>query len=335
MKRRLSLRPLIFATCLVSGITLLAPPTSAADRKDEKKEATDLLARATQVSNIRADGAPPFIMRATFRLGNESTGETGAYSETWISKDKWRREVVIGKLRRLEIADGRKKWILDQDLNPGTFTALESILKMDSPGKDANAKGVKTREVAGIQATCARFDSRFQKEFYCAAPTDGTLLAREVDWFGRKSSTSYTDYQKFGDYLFPRAVHDVHSERDPLVISVSQLSAEVPSDSSLFSPPPGSVELGNCDRNVMTYPKVEHQPDLQFPENAHAAKALVLLSLIVGTDKKPHMIHVVRTGGAEFDIEAIRAVQTWTFSPAMCHGEPVSIMINVEVQFHR
>ncbi len=250
MNRLFSLRPLIFATCLV---TLLASPTSAADGK---KEATALVARATQMSNIRAEGAPPFTMKATFRLGNESTGETGAYAETWISKDKWRREVVVGKLRRVEIADGRKKWILDQDLNPGTFGALELSLKMDSPAKDEEPKGVKTREVAGRQATCARFDSHFWKEFYCAAPTDGTLLAREGGGsFGRKSSTSYADYQKFGAYLFPRAVHSIDSGRDPLDIRVSELSTEVPSDPSLpslFSPPPGSVELGNCDRNRMT-----------------------------------------------------------------------------------
>jgi TonB family protein len=312
--------------------------TTIALGDNKKQEGGALLSRALEVSNIRADGASPFTLKATFRVVDGSSRTGGTYSEVWISNDKWLREVVIGSSRRLEIANGRKKWLLDQDLNPRYFDTLTSTLKMASPAKEAKLKDTVTREVDRIQASCANFDSRFAKEIYCVDPKNDFLLTRE--WSSKLGSklhttVSYADYEKLGNHLFPKEMHYSDDGQDSLDISVSELLPEVTSDPSRFTPPAGSLEMANCEMNQMKGPSVEFQPEPQFPGKAAENGAIVVLSLIVGTDGKPHLIHVARSGGAAFDVEAIRAVQGWKFRPATCQGEQTLTMIDVDVEFRR
>jgi TonB family protein len=325
----------MFSKCLVVVAVLGAATIAVGDNK--KQEGGALLSHALELSNIRADGAPPFTLKATFRAVDGSSGTSGTYSEIWISNDKWLREVVMGNSRRLEIANGRKKWLLDQDLNPRYFDTLTSTLKMASPAKEAKLKDTVTREVDRIQASCVSFDSRFAKEIYCVDPKNNILLTRE--WSSKLGSkfhttVSYTDYEKLGNHLFPKEMHYSEDGQHSLDISMSEVSPEVTSDPSRFTPPAGSLEMANCELNQMKAPYLEFGPDPPFPGKAAASNAIVVLSLIVGTDGKPHLIHVARSGGAAFDVEAIRTVQGWKFRPATCQGEQTSTMINVEVEFH-
>jgi TonB family protein len=57
------------------------------------------------------------------------------------------------------------------------------------------------------------------------------------------------------------------------------------------------------------------------------------LKLIVGADGHPREIAVARSLGLGLDEKAMEAVKNWKFEPAMKDGKPVSVAINVEVQF--
>ena len=82
-------------------------------------------------------------------------------------------------------------------------------------------------------------------------------------------------------------------------------------------------------------PKQIYSPDPEYSEEARKAKyqGTCVLSLIVGPDGKPRDIHVARSLGLGLDEKAIEAVTTWKFEPAQKDGHPVSVAINVEVQF--
>ena len=82
-------------------------------------------------------------------------------------------------------------------------------------------------------------------------------------------------------------------------------------------------------------PKVVYDPDPEYSEEARKAKyqGTVVLFLVVGPDGKPQQIRIQRSLGMGLDEKAIEAVRQWRFDPAKKDGQPVAVMINVEVNF--
>ncbi len=84
-----------------------------------------------------------------------------------------------------------------------------------------------------------------------------------------------------------------------------------------------------------TPPRAIFAPDPNYSEEARQNKiqGTVVLWLVVGADGKPSNIKVSRSVGHGLDEEAIEAVKRWKFEPATLNGQPVPVMINVEVNF--
>jgi len=82
-------------------------------------------------------------------------------------------------------------------------------------------------------------------------------------------------------------------------------------------------------------PRILYQPDPEYSEEARKAKyeGTVTLWLIVGPDGRPHDIRISRSLGLGLDEKAMEAVRQWKFEPARKNGQPVSVQINVEVEF--
>ncbi|HET7209693.1 MAG TPA: energy transducer TonB [Terriglobales bacterium] len=82
-------------------------------------------------------------------------------------------------------------------------------------------------------------------------------------------------------------------------------------------------------------PKAIYSPDPEYSEEARKAKyqGTCVLWLIVGPDGRPRDIKIARSLGLGLDEKAIEAVKNWKFEPAMKDGKPVSVQINVEVDF--
>jgi periplasmic protein TonB len=82
-------------------------------------------------------------------------------------------------------------------------------------------------------------------------------------------------------------------------------------------------------------PKVLYDPDPEYSEEARKAKyqGTVVLWLVVAPDGHPQQIRVQRALGMGLDEKAVEAVRNWRFEPAKKDGQPVPVMINVEVNF--
>jgi len=52
------------------------------------------------------------------------------------------------------------------------------------------------------------------------------------------------------------------------------------------------------------------------------------------TDGRPSNVHVLKGIGMGLDANAVEAVKTWKFQPAMKDGHPVRVEIAIEVSFH-
>ena len=82
-------------------------------------------------------------------------------------------------------------------------------------------------------------------------------------------------------------------------------------------------------------PKVLNAPDPEYSELARRAKyqGVAVLGVIVGPDGNPQDVWVVKKLGLALDRKAIDVVRTWKFEPATRDGEPVPVLINVEIMF--
>lgn len=124
---------------------------------------------------------------------------------------------------------------------------------------------------------------------------------------------------------------------------VAQLDPKFPPPSAVPQPSSSALSAPQTTREKafrvggeVTAPKPIYAPDPAYDKGARKAKyqGTCLLSVVVGADGQPHDIKVVRALGQGLDAKAVEAVAKWKFEPATRNGEPVAVLINVEVTFH-
>ena len=82
-------------------------------------------------------------------------------------------------------------------------------------------------------------------------------------------------------------------------------------------------------------PVLIYQVDADFSEEARKAKfsGNVVVNLWVDQNGLPSHVHVIRGVGMGLDEKAVEAVRQYKFKPAMENGKPVTVEMNVEVNF--
>lgn len=77
----------------------------------------------------------------------------------------------------------------------------------------------------------------------------------------------------------------------------------------------------------------EVKPDYTEQARRMGLEGEVLLEIVVGPDGGVSSIQVLRRLGAGLDERAVEAVRQWRFTPALRHGDPVAVMVEVAVEF--
>ncbi len=88
--------------------------------------------------------------------------------------------------------------------------------------------------------------------------------------------------------------------------------------------------------NGVGYPVCAYCPDAKYSEEARKAKfqGVVILQVVVTSDGRAANIRVVSGPGLGLEEQAVAAVQTWRFRPALGPNRtPVATQIAIEVQF--
>jgi TonB family protein len=117
-------------------------------------------------------------------------------------------------------------------------------------------------------------------------------------------------------------------------------------DTHKFSNPPtvtvNGVEepvyrLDDKALNGMTPPRPIKQKPPEFTEQVRKEKVhgIVTLAVVVTREGNVVDVRVMNGCGRGLDEEAVKAVRTWKFKPAIKDGRPVAVQIFVEVDFHR
>ncbi len=92
---------------------------------------------------------------------------------------------------------------------------------------------------------------------------------------------------------------------------------------------------GKDTPGCITPPHAIYAPNPEYPERAREehVRGFVTLQMVVGVDGLPRDIKAVRSN-PDLDAAAKDAVKKWKFSPATKDGQPVPVLISVDVTFN-
>jgi TonB family protein len=117
------------------------------------------------------------------------------------------------------------------------------------------------------------------------------------------------------------------------VPGVADPSGQQPESTKEAGGEPNPYRFG---KGGLTAPKVLHQTDPSFSEEARLAKYQGTVVLRLGVDKtgRARNIWISRPLGCGLDRKAVESVEGWQFKPGTRDGEPSDAEIAVEVDFH-
>ncbi len=89
-------------------------------------------------------------------------------------------------------------------------------------------------------------------------------------------------------------------------------------------------------RKGVTPPKPRSTPEPDFPDEAQKLgyHGVIMLMVVVDKTGQTRDIRIVRPLGMGLDQRAVDTVARWQFSPAQQDGQPVSVELAIEVDFH-
>lgn len=82
-------------------------------------------------------------------------------------------------------------------------------------------------------------------------------------------------------------------------------------------------------------PQLIYSVDPEFSDQARRAKyqGICIVQIIVDAQGNPQDVKVVRPLGMGLDEKAVEAVKQYRFKPAMLHGHPVPVLVDISVDF--
>jgi TonB family protein len=138
----------------------------------------------------------------------------------------------------------------------------------------------------------------------------------------------------FGLWNTPRvrAQSPQASDRQAATVDLAALTLDAPIPRS--SQGAGEQQIYHVGGDV-SGPQLIFSPNPEYSEEARRAKyqGVCIVSLIVDAQGNPQRVQVVRHLGKGLDKKAVEAVKQYRFKPAMLHGEPVAVEVNIEVNF--
>jgi TonB family protein len=85
----------------------------------------------------------------------------------------------------------------------------------------------------------------------------------------------------------------------------------------------------------ISYPVLVHRVEPEYPRPAVATRSegVVILDAIITAAGSVDEVRVLRSANPLLDEAAVRAVQKWTYRPALLNGRPVRVRLTVTVKF--
>lgn len=339
---KLSAGSLVF---LLGFVTLCCGQSAVNTSDSVTNTPAEIFSLAAKQSDIRAAGAPPFRLKATFTATDEKGQvSTGEYSEVWIAKDRWRRDLTEGS--RTEASARILDDCYSATSNFDTDDIVEALTPFVPPANDADEVNRTWRmgqqDISGVQllrvAHMMRFTDKGElpETEYLFDPQKGYLL-------GVGSLSQLVTYSKLhlaSGKVVPFAVMIKYPGRKQnLTVNVTSFEAAGNPPDDTFTMPGAS--RGKCvEGHQEVDPKALQKNVIskgipEYPEGARSGRKEgdVVLHITISRNGEVKNIHLVSSPRADFAGSAIAAVQANKYRPFLWAGMPVEVDGTITIKY--
>jgi len=319
---------LLTISFLVLGSHCLVAGTNA----DEQQ----LLAAMHQANPFRND-VGSFQLEVDFVV--QTTVPTqGHLTLKWDNRDRWWRQIVIGKFKQIEIRNGERSYTTrNAPFTPLRVMELLQLLQFANFSTGLQVKKEKHRAEGGVQMTCAEVKiggaGSWPKHEVCFNSSSNEIVSDE--WKeppDEQLKEKYSEYLEFGSARYPRRLERFVNGSRTISAHVDSLSTAA-FDPALLVPPAGAIERRECAG--MKSPVPVKTPEPSYPKSASQNRLMgdTAVTLTILTDGSVGDIQLIGRAAKSMDDATLQALKGWKFKPAMCGAEPVVTDISVMVSF--
>jgi TonB family protein len=264
----------------------------------------------------------------------------GHLTLSWQAKDRWRRDVILGKFREIEIRNGDWRYInRNASFTPYRVIQLENLLNLDTSDGSWLASKEKRRVVNGVPEDCIKADSigdsltslKQPSREICLVPDSNDILSETTkdDSDGSREKI-FGDYSVFSGHRYPRTLQLELNGVKIVTATITSVAAAT-FDESIFKPLPNAIARRACDD--MRAPVLLKFPQMNFSPAARPKGGAVSVTMTVDLDGSVSDVQMSGTSGIPLDADTLKSLQSYKFKPAMCGTVPVVADVTVEVDF--
>ena len=343
------------------ALLILLHPGLPAAQEDQQEQATALLSRAAELSNIRLPESEPFILRAQVRLLRLRAGEQeGTYTLAWESPDRWRAQIDFGgSYQDVQIVNKGRQWRgSNTNQEPVRMYEVRQVLDFASRLElrpQETVRNIRSRSEDESLTQCVEME-RFPinpprglqsipvgfRTILLGVPSELCFdaaaghLVREKR---RHLTNAYTDYAPWGSGLFPRTLRVFEGGTLVVEVRVSELAPLPAADPAWFALSAGAewtYEVGGGAGGDISEPKRIHYENPDYPAAARRRRsegAVAIEAVITSEGKVAFARFVSVLPDRRLNESAMDAVLQWRYTPALRDGQPVSVTLPVIVIF--
>jgi len=310
---------------------LLAVSPARAQDQDVRREAIQLLEHANAVS--MSPKLPNLERIDTFRVLDPASGpREGSFTRVVIQGTGRREEVNFGSYQavsvwtRAGLTTNRKTDLLPVEVE--NLLRITPIYLHRFDDQDV-IHAIVEKAGNGQKVRCIEFDTirgqKLQNNEFCIDPANGTLVSEKLG----EEVVENSDFFPFAGALMPAKI--VYSYAGVRKLEISQTMTELENATDgVLSAPPNSAERHYCQ--TFRRPIGLSTPLPKIGNGGSDSE--VVIRGIVEADGRVHDAVVQAAERADLGLEALSLVRQWTFTPAMCNGQPNAQETVLVLHFH-
>jgi TonB family protein len=288
----------------------------------------------------------PMTLRGTIVFMQNGKAINASYELIFISSSRWREEVRFANYSRIRVGNGGSySQSMPDNYQPVFMFWLDRMMHLPKAlslgPKDILGK-IHEAHKNSVRVLCSAVSSlnRSSERTICIDPGAGTVV--EIEYPTHTNSNppeidriQYSDFRKQGDKMIPFHVESSKSGKPVLTLQITEISSDVPPESTLpLNVPAGSTLWASC--GTVKTPELATKIAPVYPSAARTShqSGNVILYAIVETDGSISNPRVLQSASTMLDAAAIDAVRQWKYTPVSCDGVPVRVETSIEINFY-
>jgi len=298
-----------------------------------RARAFELVERAQEVSAPKQSAPIVNETVLTFRaLGTDGSMREGSYSRVFDGPTGTREEFSSTDFHLVQIdLPDRVAFIGPSRVLPSEFREMLKLFPIQLWHLDHEdvIREIKKATHKGVEAQCVEFDTirgpdTFNNEFCFDAHSGAQIYVR--------SANMELENSAFYDFVGAKLPGRMQQYRNGTLVLDVQLTRRVLTDElspDMFTPPAAA----NIGMRCKTFRRAFGQSMPQPAAGNGGAIAEVVVHAVIGFDGKVREAAIENSDRPDLNEEALKTARSWTFSPAMCNGQPNEQEANLVIRF--